>query len=1437
MFEYGYTTDSGEFVKLTSGNGNIAVVVADSSAGLKLTLDKDSDDYKATGVTADDCQLNVNIVTLEFGGSLEAWIIDLFAKPIEVVVETQLGNILCADDGLIEKGLSDSINPLIQDFNDNIAPGFLLNYPDPEPYVGSRENFVKWTEQGWMDVFNGAVDLMGVCLPLNDIVGVIIGESGDLKLTNLNVTTNITIPTYADMTLGLDGVNATGLNTFSKFDVLEVLPSMVYSLSEELDLDSFGIQVGAHVDLEPLEQLEGSIPLHTEFVIELGITELKTDVVNFLAVEAELTKDLYVEQVIKSPLCLANAISSANFTDLGVSVSISNFQVEPKNVEEGVLEDQIDNFVNVFASVMLEDFSEWVTDFISGTVQGPVKELANTVITNIVGGADGACEVHEEWTSGKWEFLEFDNALEIIMNPRVTDTAPGERVQPFDPAEYIDDELVQRIKEGFLSPAGINNFADCIVGGILGAIGAEVDISPMDGFRLQVKDIYVEGLNTFYALNVSTPSPYNVRAGIGLGDKDVGNFGFGMKVVIEFGESIDELDVKFRFSDLSIVLEALVKVEVATLMNMRLKQMSNPSCLMSTLDTMALEEMSISMGDAEIDIGVTTLSSSTRWLYGGTKVSALLNKIFAAIFWGATPVVNELVRVLLEGQDEVCLSDSNPVPKDTVVEESSSHGWIALITGQNLFAFFFLLGLLYLYRYRSNTKARKRRLKLAEKAIEAGNFDDAEKILTGMKGQTDWNTALVFHPDISPLMRYGVVVVQICLLALFVVANLQPGASVDLYLKIAQDPIVIHDLFLFTLAGTISDMLNAGVYFLAIVIILFSGCYPYCKVMTQLVCWCLPTSKLSPKRRESILLFVGAIGKWSLVDTFVLFLMMVAFNMRIALQEDDVRADVFIVTKFGFYGFLFATMASLSMGSLVLWFHRYTTDYIEVDEGGPKISLSDITHRYGKLLVRSTKRGRWVVTMILTLTALVCILGSIIPSFRFDIEGLAGMALELTPNVNPTVEYSLISLGLTLPYATLDPNDIMIRWCQATYFIFSLICPLCYLAGLWMLWCKPMTLASQRTWFVMTEVFSEWAAMEVFVISIIACSAQIGQLAYFMVGGACDEIDLILQEAMKVDKEIKNFVGEPTCFGVAAYLEPGAYLLLLGCIVFTVVGRYLQDFCHRGLEDRLKNSPNAQEHKEITRRLTEVNGRMTVNRFSVMVEEGMGGANGGNEDEVVGAKEKMGCLKRNLFHFCDRFGLLEVVDEESEERVTLGFAMEDVEEEIDGLNPRVGRTQAVAAPPPPPPAKQVAGAVNGDNDVTNPMRRGGGSQEMEEMRTEGLSRRASSVVSRLEVRLSEDSKKVSWGRKKSSEPKLVKLTECKLNQMDLKGVGVALDDLGLGQYKEAFMNEGIDGPVLVAMTFDMDGMDECLRDEIGVEKKVERAKIKGWVSKMLRQGA
>jgi hypothetical protein len=96
-------------------------------------------------------------------------------------------------------------------------------------------------------------------------------------------------------------------------------------------------------------------------------------------------------------------------------------------------------------------------------------------------------------------------------------------------------------------------------------------------------------------------------------------------------------------------------------------------------------------------------------------------------------------------------------------------------------------------------------------------------------------------------------------------------------------------------------------------------------------------------------MWFDALGKYSLVDAYVLVLMMVAFRFHISLQEDSIVADVLVTPEWGFYGFLLATMSSLALGHIILAFHRHAVaDYII-----PELSESESLMSH----VFSTKEG------------------------------------------------------------------------------------------------------------------------------------------------------------------------------------------------------------------------------------------------------------------------------------------------------------------------------------------------------------------------------------------------------------------------------------------------------------------------------------------------
>merc|ERR1719446_773749 len=81
---------------------------------------------------------------------------------------------------------------------------------------------------------------------------------------------------------------------------------------------------------------------------------------------------------------------------------------------------------------------------------------------------------------------------------------------------------------------------------------------------------------------------------------------------------------------------------------------------------------------------------------------------------------------------------------------------------------------------------------------------------------------------------------------------------------------------------------------LAVLLICFSGILPYAKLLGMLVAWMLPLRLWSVRRRGQLLLFLDQIGKYSLVDVFVIQYISAAMHQSIPLGPGLVEgfADV-----------------------------------------------------------------------------------------------------------------------------------------------------------------------------------------------------------------------------------------------------------------------------------------------------------------------------------------------------------------------------------------------------------------------------------------------------------------------------------------------------------------------------------------------------------------
>jgi hypothetical protein len=142
-------------------------------------------------------------------------------------------------------------------------------------------------------------------------------------------------------------------------------------------------------------------------------------------------------------------------------------------------------------------------------------------------------------------------------------------------------------------------------------------------------------------------------------------------------------------------------------------------------------------------------------------------------------------------------------------------------------------------------------------------------------------------------------------------------------------------------------MWDAKVYFLAIVIAFFSGGWPFIKLGMMVVGFFTPPGLISLSSRETLLVVLDALGKWSLIDFFVMFLLICAFYIQMPLG-DNIRVDVVSQPRWGFYSFVVATMISLLLSHILLACHRFVVEpkvlHEEVKEFQPKESLSTIVY-------------------------------------------------------------------------------------------------------------------------------------------------------------------------------------------------------------------------------------------------------------------------------------------------------------------------------------------------------------------------------------------------------------------------------------------------------------------------------------------------------------
>ena len=138
--------------------------------------------------------------------------------------------------------------------------------------------------------------------------------------------------------------------------------------------------------------------------------------------------------------------------------------------------------------------------------------------------------------------------------------------------------------------------------------------------------------------------------------------------------------------------------------------------------------------------------------------------------------------------------------------------------------------------------------------------------------------SMFLDPVVPRWFKFAFIGTSLVALSLFLSANLYNGGSVLLEITLENGSVVnLGSVFDFTLAGSIEQMFAAGVQSLGMLIALASGCWPYVKVVLTMFAFFVPPSLLAVDARGRVLGVLDMLGKWSIVDQFMMAILTIVF--------------------------------------------------------------------------------------------------------------------------------------------------------------------------------------------------------------------------------------------------------------------------------------------------------------------------------------------------------------------------------------------------------------------------------------------------------------------------------------------------------------------------------------------------------------------------------
>jgi len=1026
--------------------------------------------------------------------------------------------------------------------------------------------------------------------------------------------------------LSLYDVTMVGLDSFTLFDVLKASDQNRFSNSIRLQKMGVVLNMGLSVEGEvgPTDNKMETI------TVSLILKDVELNVSLLMAMDQDLMGELKLGSILDTTYMISCLLSTIH------SVGLSEFVMDIGDIEEfsisGFISEDTNESIQVMTEAILSEYKPLVLSAIPAFTSKTIRPILHGILQVFVDTTrnDGACPEPDSSLDGILDFrdllLSGERALELL----------GRGGSPYGDLF----RLLYNFLEEMMSKADKNGLSELNV--LLSSLterqsdkGGEL-YYPGDLFK-QDLDVALNGLNAAIELGVSDlrvsnidsfGAPVKVLQPVKEGSSLLNNtalMGFGpdpfrteFRLLIKGkGDEVEvhnDLVLGLNLENVGILLQVLVQIAAQPFLNFPLQDALNLQCWLATVITpvldkygirdgepdsgIVLKSLALAVAEARLDIECISCSSplivemsskvgSSEAVEDTTAVANMLFEYLTKLL-GGDFVQSGLDKMLNEAAMKCPHSPSynQNFPglkyEELVAPEKSedSYGFliaifiVMAISAVAVIAIFVAAKCVSRRRHNRWVKTLNRPQKLE---LENMQNDERER----EKDLNSRMSSLVKSKEVPLFIRLFIPIVIIGNIALFLSGHLSLGGTVNISGTFAGQEFDVDGFFEFSMAKSTIEMWNAGATALAILIVIFSGVWPYSKLLVTLFIWFAPPRWLTSNRRGKLLHWLDVLGKWSMIDVFVLLMTLASFRLSVEspshlsfLPESLYSINMLVVPLWGLYANMLAQFVAQISSHVIIHYHRKTAmaavhsqeidwDMVPANlDNSPEILRAHMFKLdYEASSKRATVRSsaNWILSAALLSFVILVICGCALPSFGIEVLGLVGLVVESGNQFDQAhASYSVFGLATMIidqaRYLNTASDLVGLGTLASLLVITVFLVPLAQAASLIAQWFAPMTKKQRMRNTVLNEILDAWQYMEVYVLAIIIAAWQLGGVSEYMINAYCDPLKSTFTSLSYYGILSQD---DAQCFRVDATVASASWILVAASLILCILNHFI----------------------------------------------------------------------------------------------------------------------------------------------------------------------------------------------------------------------------------------------------------------------------------------